>query len=379
MHLALSLFLLATPIIAQNEGVPQSALSQNHQETLPPVGSAAAVESQEAFREWQAKVTGTLQPHFELDYQFDFSFSSQEKEGQAYSQNSLKGGGRYAGRSLRELQHQLNFQTKTADLTQNQYAVDLLMDGSQLSAFMKATNVPEFAEGFRAIADQKVVDNVYQNYRPIFSAITEAARKEEVMPKGIDPFLDNLSGLYADFPNELGQWMHPTGFAGIGLRFMTCRRIQIKDGVVKATLTADFQEGTVLRSLAESMAIALVESGEVPAADLDSVYAMTPLFISLVDQARFVMEFDEQSEIPTGLEIDFIFDVRETAEGYEPVYHLKLSYRGVLTIPDTVEEIAFQSQPEAAESMDITSYVMLGLQYVLNIVDEQDAEDDLAF
>lgn len=86
---ALSLFLLLTPCAAQDLNTPQLEQEPNHLEALPPVGSDAALESQKAFREWNAMVTQQLQPHFLLDYQAQFHFSFQTAEWEDYSNGSV--------------------------------------------------------------------------------------------------------------------------------------------------------------------------------------------------------------------------------------------------------------------------------------------------
>lgn len=266
-----------------------------------------------------------------------------------------------------------------ADLPQNQFFLNLQMDGKQVSGFMQVSNVPELAGGYRAFADQNLLEGACRKYISMAPAIMKVAMAEEGMPPEAESFMNVMVDLYADLPLEWGQSLHPASYWGIGLRYFTCRQFQMKDGVVGATLTADFQKGSGFRKLADTIVETMVATGEVREDELESLYAMIPLLNLLIDQARLVMRFDEKTGIPLALDVDFKFNIRGTIVDIEPVVHLKISYRGNVQIPESAEEVTFLPQPEAAESMDVTGFIQIGMNYLLNLAEGQEAEEDMDF
>lgn len=372
MFAGLSVFLLST----------LSALAperQEQKETLPPVGSDAAIESQEAFREWQAKVLGELQPHYELEYQYQLALSFQEDVDQVTRKASMNGGGHMAARSLREYQHQTYLAMDPKSQTPLQFQADIHLDGTQAVAVLKSPAIPGIEDGFRMEIDQKKLEKAYRDYLPLLSGLSSIAMQEEDIPPEMAPMMDKLFEMYSHVPPDMAHYFHPTGYWGMGLRYFTCRDFQVRGDIVEATLTLDVQEGSFLYEVGETTVQALIDAGEIAESDLAAMATFLPFFHSLVDDARLVMRFDEKTGIPIGLTMDFYFNVRDLDLDIQPTVHLTANYRGILRMPSSPDGIEFRALPEAAETMDVTGFLDMGLIYLRNLVAEQEMEEDVAF
>lgn len=380
MLLALSTFLLAaTPVAAQTPDNQEPGHNHRHVERMPDVGSPAALESQLAFREWNAKVVHDLQTPFILDYQFTAQIFTSNASGQIPVEGTVEGGGQIVARSLREFQHQMNIEVAAPNQPTQDFAVDLLLDGTTMSAYMGSSQLPELDQGMRVFSKQEIVENAYREYISSAPALLRSAVMEEGMPQAMEPFLSKVMELTTDIPADLGRNLHPAGYWNYGLRYWTCRDFGMQDGVVTATLTIDFQKGSKLREIADSLLEAMIAGGAVDEEELAQIDQLIPLLTSLVDDARLVARFDERSGIPLGLEVDFNFDIRDVMPDIDPVFRLQISYQGALALPTDASGLTFRAQPEAAQNMDIAPFIQMGLGYLRNLAQDQSAEEDLAF
>ena len=343
-------------------------------QSLPALGSKEALESQEAFRTWSMAAAARMEVPFILNYTCTVDFAIDEP-GEEFSLDAeVLAKGKAVHRSLREMQHQVNFKVKEEQEGEGEFNIDFLLDGEWISIFMQSDKVEELMDGLQFRVEQPFAEQAYLDYMKLYPIMMASFEAEE----GIDAdmFEAMLEPLLEITPKDLISNMHPAGYWNAGTQILTCRKLSMTEKTVDAYLTFDFQKKSILHDTCAALFHLIGEESYTE----DDFFETMKQVEGIAEKVIIHLQFDKDTGAPLLMMVDASFNAEELMLDEDFSFRFRLNYKGTLSRPTDMTKMVFIAQNASPEkSMDVTGILELGMAEMQKMQDELESEEDMDF
>ena len=342
-------------------------------EELPKIGSEAALQAQEDFREWSNSKLGDMTEALHLDYVIDMNVRSldgpHEEEVSIHMNYQCDV-------LLLSVQRHLLSGTIEVEGIEHPFEMEFLLDGTNfwfrlaVDAFQ---DLEVFSEGnLLAKGDQKMLGDLYEVYLKTLPALT-SADFGDVDLSSLNGFMTRMMEVS---PPNVETYAHPSGMVHYSCKVMTCRSMTRESGKIDAFLSLDVQPGSYLGDLFLEARPFLLSTG-MEESEIDQGSQVLQSLGGLLG-GRF--RFDEKTGVPLDMWIDLL--IRPADLGMfdeEGAVAITATITGEMTRPQSMDMNLFVPITSSIPPIDVTVFLQGAQVSLQKMVDEMGSLDDTEF
>lgn len=341
------------------------------QTPLPEVGSAAAVEADDAYRSWVESLP--MPPVTPAHMEYALSASMEASIDGELIEMTLDCDAQVDFQSLQRFRYQISGTAGMTSMGSIAFEGALLFDGKTVWIHGKVHSEDlEIQEQGMVRCDQEVLEDGYLQLMDLLPRMTDNPMVQEIGMESLFLLLTEL------LPPDIGTYLHPAGYMYYASKSLTCRSLQASGDSLDLDLAIDIRPdspmGTILR-IAED----LDAGGELTDADREEFKMMQVM----ADKMILHLRQDRATGIPLAMESTFEFDagmldLEETGNADFPL-KVTMTMLGTMTNPESIEDALFAEPPSYEQTLDVTPFVQMGLQSLHQLVEELESEEDMEF